>query len=107
MNYVNRLTNVPEEDLSGWHKARLKFIARFVGALMKLTTVNFSKLALALNPHAKDASSYRRIQRFTANYVFDFEAFGRLLVRRVPRQTGFYGQYRPDALEVRSQRTLR
>ena len=89
MNYASHLTNVLEDDLPGWHKARLKFMARFVGAVLKLTTVNFSKLALALNPHAKDASNYRRIQRFMAEFIFDFEAFGRLLVQCLPQQTGF------------------
>ena len=62
MSYVSKLTNVLSNDLPGWHKARLKFMARFVGSLRRLassarfvgsllkSTVNFSKLAPALKP---------------------------------------------------------
>lgn len=89
MNYVTKLTNVLLEDLPDWHKARLNFMARFVGALLKLSTVNFSKLALALNPNVLADSNYRRIQRFMAGFVFDFDTFGRLLLRLLPQQTGF------------------
>lgn len=88
MNYVSELTDFLQEHLS-WNKARLKFMARFTGALLKLTTVNFTKLALALNPKVKNASNYRRIQRFMAGFVFDFDAFGRLMLRLLPQKTGF------------------
>ena len=47
-----------------WHKARVKFTAAFILALLKLTTVNLAKLTNALNGQAKPQSNYRRIQRF-------------------------------------------
>lgn len=89
MNYVSKLTDVLSEDLPGWHKARLKFMSRFVGSLLKLSTVNFSKLALALKPGVQADSNYRRIQRFMAGFAFGFDAFGRLLLRLLPQKTGF------------------
>ena len=89
MNYVSKLTSVLSKDLSGWHKARLKFMARFVGSLLKLTTVNFSELALALKPGVQVASNYRRIQRFMAGFFFDFDAFSALLLRLLPQKKGF------------------
>jgi hypothetical protein len=64
--YASKLTDVLSQHLPSWHKARLKFMARFVGSLLKLTTTNGKKLALALNPRVKAASNYRRIQRFMA-----------------------------------------
>lgn len=89
MNYVSKLTSVLSDDLAGWHKARLKFMARFVGSLLKLTTVNFSDLALALKPGVQASSNYRRIQRFMADFTFDFDAFGQLLLRLLPQKSGF------------------
>ncbi|MCS3672852.1 hypothetical protein GGP66_000256 [Salinibacter ruber] len=94
MNYVSKLTSVLSDDLAGWHKARLKPTARFVGSLLngsllKLTTVNFSDLALALKPGVQASSNYRRIQRFMADFTFDFDAFGQLLLRLLPQKSGF------------------
>lgn len=87
MTYAEPLTNVLAEHLP-WHRARLRFIARFTIALLKLTTTNLAKLALALKPTVKTASNYRRIQRFLAVYRFDFEAFARLLLGLLPQQSG-------------------
>lgn len=89
MNYVSKLTDVLSDDLPGWHRARLKFIARFVGSLLRLSTVNFSELALALKPGVLAASNYRRIQRFMSGFAFDFDAFGRLLLRLLPQKSSF------------------
>ncbi len=68
---VNELHDVMQWYLP-CHKARVKFIAAFIVSLIKLTTVNFTKLANALNGKAKQKSNYRRIQRF-------FSEFNRLL----------------------------
>jgi hypothetical protein len=87
MAYVEPLTNVLAEHLP-WHRARLSFIARFTVALLKLTTTNLAKLALALKPTVKTASNYRRIQRFMAAFSFDFAAFARLLLGLLPQQSG-------------------
>jgi len=87
--YASKLTDVLSQHLPSWHKARLKFMARFVGSLLKLTTANGKKLALAMNPRVKAASNYRRIQRFMADYDFDFEAFGHFLLWLLPQEDGF------------------
>ena len=88
MNYVQQLTEVLQQDLS-WNKARLKFMARYVGALLKLTTTNGKELALTLNPNVKDDSNYRRIQRFMADYAFDFASFGDFLRRLLKRKSDY------------------
>ena len=85
MTYVNDLTNVLSEHLP-WHRARLKFMARFTSALLRLTTANLRKLALALKGSVQPASNYRRIQRFFSSYAMDFEVLGRLLVGLLPQQ---------------------
>lgn len=87
MAYVESLTDVLAEHLS-WHRARLSFIARFTTALLKLTTTNLARVALALKAGVKTASNYRRIQRFLAAFRFDFDAFARLLLGLLPQQSG-------------------
>jgi hypothetical protein len=69
-----------------WHSARLTFAATFALALIKVRTVTFSQLALVLNPHVTTASNYRRIQRFFADFNFDAERFGRLILALLPQK---------------------
>jgi hypothetical protein len=86
--YVRRLTDVPDQHLP-WHRARLKFIARFTNALLQLTTTNLAKLALALKATVQPASNYRRIQRFMADFSFDYDVFGRFLLGLLPQESDF------------------
>ena len=87
--YASELTSVLSERLSSWHGSRLKFMARYIGSLLKLTTVNASKLALALNPDVKEDSNERRIERFMSEYDFDFQRFGEFLLSLLPQQSGY------------------
>lgn len=88
MHYVQSITNVLTNHL-GWHRARLKFIARFQAALLKLQTTNLSKIAVSLKGGVEIKSNYRRIQRFLSEYDVDFTVLGGLLVHLLP-QTGPY-----------------
>ena len=47
-----------------WHKARVKFVAAFVLALVSVKTVNLVELACALGGKAKPESQYKKLQRF-------------------------------------------
>lgn len=78
-----KLAKILQEHL-GWHAARTKFAAAFVLALLRVRTVSFPSLALSLNPHAKQASNERRLQRFFAGFNLDLDAFARLLLALVP-----------------------
>lgn len=84
MRYVASITNVLSNHL-GWHRARLKFMARFTSALLRLTTTDLWKIALALKAGVRQKSNYRRIQRFLAGYEVDFSALGRLMVHLLPQ----------------------
>lgn len=88
MRYVNSITNVLSDHL-GWHRARLKFMARFMSAVITLTTTNLSKIALALKAGVKLESNYRRIQRFLSNYDMDFTMLGRLLLHLCPERSPY------------------
>jgi hypothetical protein len=84
MRYVASITNVLSDHL-GWHRARLKFMARFTSALLRLTTTDLWKIALALKAGVRKKWNYRRIQRFLAEYEVDFTALGRLLLHLLPQ----------------------
>ena len=88
MNEITELTGVLKEAL-GWHKARIRFTAAFILALLRVRSVNFPNLALDLNPHAKRESNERRLQRFVAGFKLDLDAFARLLLALVPNQEKF------------------
>ena len=83
MWYLRSITNVLSDHL-GWHRARLKFMARFTVALLQRTTTDLWDLAVVLKGNVKDASNHRRIQRFLAEYDLDFAMLGRLLAYLIP-----------------------
>jgi len=58
----------------GWNKARATLLAYFIVALIKIRTVNLTKIAVAMPGKAKTASKYKRLQRFFAGFNFDMEA---------------------------------
>ncbi|MEM6647589.1 MAG: transposase [Bacteroidota bacterium] len=69
-----------------YNKARLRCLAAFVIALIKLRTVNLTQLALAINPNAKAASNYRRLQRFLALFAIKQQHIARLVLAMLPQQ---------------------
>ena len=84
MHYVRSITGVLSDHL-GWHRARLKFMARFTSALLKLTTSNLWEIAVVLKAGVKEESNYRRIRRFLSDYEVGFAELGRLLTRLLPQ----------------------
>lgn len=85
MAYVKPITDVLSDHL-GSRRARLKFMARFTSVLLKLTTTNLWRIALALKAGIQVKSNHRRIQRFLAGYDVDFAMLGRLLLHLLPEQ---------------------
>lgn len=83
MPYLTRLKTILQERLP-WNGARIDFVARFTIALLKVCTTNLTEVALALKGSVKRSSNYRRIQRFLAEYAFDFHAFGEMLLGLLP-----------------------
>ena len=52
------------------HGQRLHMLSKLVVALLKMCTVNYSQLALVVNPLVQVASNFKRIQRFMKSYRF-------------------------------------
>src|SRR6056297_2644530 len=83
MNQSTALLDVLQAHLP-IHRARARFVAAFVLALIRVRSVDLTQVALALNAAAKPASNYRRIQRFLAGFAFDQHLVARLIVRLLP-----------------------
>lgn len=86
MNDCSELIEVLRPHLN-WHRARLRFLAAFVLALIRVGSVNLAQVALGLNPWVQIASNYRRCQRFLAEFSFDQETIGRLILQLLPQDT--------------------
>lgn len=82
------LESVLQEHLH-WNRARIGFIVGFVTALMKVTTVNLTKVANALGGTARKQSNYRRIQRFFSGFAFDYNAWAEMMLRLMPVDADF------------------
>ncbi len=77
------------QDHLHWNRARISFIVAFVLALMKVTTVNLTKVANALGGTARKRSNYRRIQRFFSGFAFDYNLWSEMVLRLVPVESDF------------------
>lgn len=80
-------TELLAEELSSlkWANTRLIFISHFILSLIKIRTVNLSKLANAFDNDSKSASNYKRLQRFFRFYDLDVDAFSLLIKTWLPK----------------------
>lgn len=69
-----------------YNKARLRCLAAFIIALIKVRSVNLTQLALALNPTAKADSNYRRLQRFLALFTIKQKHLAPLVLSMLPQK---------------------
>lgn len=64
---------VLKEELSkifSGQSQRLTMLSKLIIAMLKLSTISYSKLSLAINPLVKKASNFKRIQRFMKEFNF-------------------------------------
>lgn len=66
---------------TGWNRARVKFVARFVVVLLAAQTVCLTQLAVLFPSAATAESCYKRMQRFLRSFDLDFASLARLLVQ--------------------------
>ncbi len=85
MEHVTELVQILQAHLP-WNKARLTFLARFLLALVQLSTVRLTRLSVALNGDAQQESNYRRIQRFFSGFEMDPDAIARLVLFLAPQK---------------------
>ncbi|HMP30685.1 MAG TPA: IS4 family transposase [Saprospiraceae bacterium] len=68
---VKQLTGEMIKDLDTLTKPRIDLIALFILSIVKVTTVNLAKIALAMETKSKTGSNYRRLQRFMREVNWD------------------------------------
>ena len=67
--------------------ARVKLICLFITALCKVKTINYDRLASGFDAKVNKNSSYRRIQRFMAEFDFSMEIVSKLVFSLLPERT--------------------
>jgi hypothetical protein len=64
-----------------WHKARVKFVAAFMLALITVKTVNLTEIASVFAGKAKTASKYKRLQRFFRGFELPLKNISEWVVK--------------------------
>src|SRR5688500_11838292 len=72
-----------------WTLARIKFLARFLVAIIAVKTVCLTQIASVFPGTVQTDSAYKRIRRFLADFDLDFAAIARLMVALVGQQGPF------------------
>ena len=65
----------------GWNKARITCFVKMLLALIVSQTANMSKIAVLFSSGAKKLSRYRRIQRFFAWFIIDYDMIAAFIFR--------------------------
>ena len=68
-------------DNIDWNKARIKFLACFLVALIQVRTVNLVEIASVFPGPAQQSSHYKRIQRFLRFFEISYAVIAVLIVR--------------------------
>lgn len=63
-----------------WNKARINFLAKFLVALVQVKTINLAQVSSVMSGRAKQASHYKRIQRFLRFFHLPFAELARLVI---------------------------
>lgn len=82
-----------EQKLSAnltWHRARIKFLARLITALITARTVNLSQLANIFAGSAQPDSHYQRCRRFLKDFDLPFSEIARFIIQLL----GVAGEWR-------------
>ena len=63
-----------------WNKARINFLAKFLVALVQVKTINLAQVSSGMSGRAKQASHYKRIQRFLRGFHLPFAELARFVI---------------------------
>jgi hypothetical protein len=72
-----------------WNKARINFLAKFLVALVQVKTINLVEVSSVMSGRAKQASHYKRIQRFLRFFHLPFAELARLVMALIGLQPPF------------------
>jgi hypothetical protein len=88
MNDLRSLEQKLRDNLD-WHGARIKFLARFMTALITTRTINLTQLATVFAGAAKPASHYQTCHRFLKDFDLPLAAIARFVVRLLGVERGW------------------
>jgi hypothetical protein len=80
MDHINELVVILNASFK-WNKARVTCFSKMLLALLTTRTVNLNKIACSMSGEAEQISRYRRLQRFFAEFVIDFEMIAGFIFR--------------------------
>lgn len=83
MNEITSLSYKLQAE-TGFHLSRTKFIAQFLLSVIERRTVNLSELSLSMSSGIKQASAYRKLQRFFQCFSMDYQLIARILINFLP-----------------------
>jgi hypothetical protein len=63
-----------------WNKARISFLAKFLIALIQVKTINLVQVSSVMSGRAKQASHYKRVQRFLRFFQLPFAELARFVI---------------------------
>lgn len=72
------------KEKTQWNKARIYVIVGMIFGLIRLRTVNLTRLSVLLNPKVSAQTSYRRYQKFFQQFFPDQESVAKLLSSFLP-----------------------
>jgi hypothetical protein len=87
MNQISELGDILNESFQ-WNKARITCFVQMLIALLKTETVNLTKIARYMSGEAQQESRYRRVTRFFASYLIDFDMIAAFIFRLFFVQNG-------------------
>ena len=67
--------------LLNWHGARIDFLAKFLIAITKVSTVNLTHIAAAFSGKAEVDSKYKRICRFIKDFHIDLDLIANIIAK--------------------------
>jgi hypothetical protein len=79
MEDKNTVIDLQLQTYLSWHKARIKFLELLIISLIRTRTVSYSINSVSLNDRVS-CSNLRRIQRFFADFVIDFDLIAKILM---------------------------
>lgn len=72
-----------------WHGARIKFLARFLTALITTRTVNLTQIANVFAGAAQPVAHYERCRRFLKDFDLPYAQLARFIVHLLGRESGW------------------
>ncbi|MCX7116664.1 MAG: hypothetical protein NTW94_01895 [Legionellales bacterium] len=80
MNHDSELRDILNASFK-WNKARITCFVKILLSLLSTRTVNLNKIACSMSSNTEQASRYRRVQRFFADFAIDFDMIAEFIFK--------------------------